>query len=85
MSGPSIKASKKLRAQKKIQQQQQQKGAGQGKGSDGDKEIPEICGIPHQKASLPEIGVRCMIPVPVIVLYLCRTLVSIVPSLTSRV
>ena len=27
----------------------------------------------------------CMIPVPVIVLYLCRTLVSIVPSFTSRV
>ena len=29
--------------------------------------------------------VDCTILVPVIVLYLCRTLVSIVPSLTSRV
>ena len=28
---------------------------------------------------------NCMIPVPIIVLYLCRTLVSIVPSFTSRV
>ena len=28
------------------------------KGSDEDKEIPKICGIPHQKASIPEIGVR---------------------------
>ena len=28
---------------------------------------------------------NCMIPVPVIVLYLCHTLVSIVPSFTSRV